>query len=185
MTIYNIIQYTMSILDRFKYLYAQYIDPHAPLSDTTDSYTAGLFQFGKYGWYNHGIANMYDTSEFYGWNDIVDEKTTKSIFLTSNFYAYIAPASNHAIQDKVQLVTPTDDQKNSMNILGMNSQMLTSLLPWNQSEMIRSNMTTGAIVPQCYFLPLNKEQLYTNGLTIIKIVIVAYCIYYLKNKYNY
>jgi hypothetical protein len=170
-------------MDFAKYAYFASFDNDASVK-YPDSFNSAIWNYGKYAARNGDIINIYDPTESYAPGQINNRDSgLKDHFLTSNFYSYISPAGDHTIKDKIEAVEPTEEQNASMNILQINSGVLTKLFPWNVSVYLRKNVHTGEIVPQSY-LPLHSEQFSQNSLTVLKLLALGYSSWYVWKNWR-
>jgi hypothetical protein len=168
-------------MDHLKYLLFS-VYPSFALTQDSNFFDQPIFYYDYYGSQNGKIVNIYDSSEVYNWVDVYDRNNTVNPKITTIAYTTIAPSGGKNIKDVVKATSPTDEQKNSQNILCINNEMLTNLLPWNKSELIRVNNTTGEYIPQSY-IPLSMQQLMNNFPTIVKLIVAGYVVNYLRKKY--
>ena len=161
--------------DAIRYIWYSWFIP----SDLNDNVKTAFSEYSPYGHFGTGVmANMYDISEQHLYNDVGNMANTPSRYLTVAFYS--------SSWDKyvLDLVSPDDDTKNKMNILKLNSSTLTSLLPWNKTDYVKKDRTSGNIVSQSY-IPLNVPQFKNNAMTVVKLIIIGYVINCMLKKYGY
>ena len=140
-----------------------------------------LRKYSKYG----VIEGTQTLQSIYNPNDtlnLASINASGSEFLHSLFYAICYSSDKGRVQVLVREATP--DEQNSMNLLGINSSLLTSLFPWNKADYVRYlNQPDKAVLARPW-LPTNTCELKTDGLTVIKLIALYYLSKFIYGKYK-
>ena len=105
--------------------------------------------------------------------------STGPLQFQTDFYGLIGSSS----LGQVNALSATDDVSSRMNIFGISSSLLTTLLPWNKSKYMRVNSTGGVISPSWF--PSSTSALLHGGdlLTIAKLIALFFVGRYAYKKY--